>query len=373
MFSPKEKLNKNNFFCYIFLIIVIITFISLPLIIVKIRNGHKSPLLETYHFQNEEIISPITENQNLRYVTLSNGMDVLLISDSDTPKSACAVEVRAGSNDEPKEVLGLAHFLEHMLFQGSAKYPGNSYFDDFLSRNDGETNAYTADQVTVFYFDINNGAFNDAVDIFSHLFIDARLDPAAVEREIYAVNNEYQNDLQKNDWRFQELLKKLANKESPYHRFSIGNIKTLKTIPASQNISVYDELKNFYNTHYSANKMQVCLISNQTLDEMESLIKNTFRYVPIRSEVQIEETGKKTTHEKINKGLFRVLHQQLRGKVRNVDPNLGQKLWNQDAKQNSNWNLLNLHSKEKTKKNHLKFSDKIPAFTKEDLGKYVWY
>jgi insulysin len=165
-----------------------------------------------------------------------------------------------------------------MLFQGSAKYPANDHFDDYLSRNNGRTNAFTADTVTIFYFDVDNKAFMDGLDIFSHFFIDAKLDPAAVEREIFAVNNEYQIDLQKNEWRFMELLKKLSNKENPYHRFNIGNYKTLKTIPESMNLSVYDELRTFYETHYSSEKITVCVVSNETLDQLEALVTEKFSF-----------------------------------------------------------------------------------------------
>lgn len=213
---------------------------------------------------------------------MQNDLTALLVSDPDSKESACAVKVNAGSLNEPKNVMGLAHFLEHMLFQGSGKYPGNEEFSDFLSRNNGETNAFTSDDSTVYYFKIENKAFQDGLDIFSHFFIDAKLDKDAVDKEINAVNNEYEIDLQKNEWRFMELLKKLARKENPFHRFTIGNLKTLKDIPNSMNISVYDELKKFYNSYYSSDKMNVCIISNESLDTLEEIANKKFSDVPKR-------------------------------------------------------------------------------------------
>ena len=58
---------------------------------------------------------------------------MIVVSDPIISRSGCAVMVKAGSSQEPKEVPGLAHFLEHMLFFGSKKYPKASFFHDFLA------------------------------------------------------------------------------------------------------------------------------------------------------------------------------------------------------------------------------------------------
>lgn len=53
-----------------------------------------------------------------------------MIEDSLSPKAQAALCVHAGSWQDPNEYLGLAHFLEHMLFQGSRKYPGMGQFGE---------------------------------------------------------------------------------------------------------------------------------------------------------------------------------------------------------------------------------------------------
>ena len=61
-------------------------------------------------------------------ITLNNGLRVLLIHNDDTNKSAAALAVNAGHFDDPKERQGLAHFVEHMLFLGTGKYPQGSEY-----------------------------------------------------------------------------------------------------------------------------------------------------------------------------------------------------------------------------------------------------
>ena len=60
-------------------------------------------------------------------------MLVALISDPKIKMSGAAINVAVGSLDEPEEIPGLAHFLEHLLFMGTEKYPEEKIFMDFLT------------------------------------------------------------------------------------------------------------------------------------------------------------------------------------------------------------------------------------------------
>ena len=87
-----------------------------------------------------------------------------------------------GSFDDPKARPGLAHFLEHMLFIGTEKYPEPDGYFSFVESNGGSSNAYTAPEVTNYFFDVKPDAFREGLDRFAHFFIDPLLAPD-VERE----------------------------------------------------------------------------------------------------------------------------------------------------------------------------------------------
>jgi len=72
-------------------------------------------------------------------------------------KAACAMVVGCGSYFDPPSTQGLAHYLEHMLFMGSKKYPGENQYDETMSKMGGDTNAYTEMEHTVFHFEVNQG------------------------------------------------------------------------------------------------------------------------------------------------------------------------------------------------------------------------
>jgi insulysin len=110
---------------------------------------------------------------------LPNGIRVLLLSDPKLNVSSAALAVGVGSLADPPERQGLAHFLEHMLFLGTEKFPDITGFDAYLRRNGGMNNAYTADDRTNYFLEIRHEAFEGALDRFAQFFIAPLFDPAS--------------------------------------------------------------------------------------------------------------------------------------------------------------------------------------------------
>ncbi len=69
----------------------------------------------------DNIIKSLGDKRDYKGFILNNGLKVLLISDPETDKSAAALDVNIGSMSDPRDLQGLAHFLEHMLFMGTKK------------------------------------------------------------------------------------------------------------------------------------------------------------------------------------------------------------------------------------------------------------
>lgn len=102
-----------------------------------------------------EAITPISSpNDHRKYQIefLPNEAKVLLVHDPKIVMSYCAISVGVGSFSDPEDTLGLAHFLEHMIFMGSGKYPLFNEYSEFISTNSGYENAETNDTYTNFYF-----------------------------------------------------------------------------------------------------------------------------------------------------------------------------------------------------------------------------
>ena len=216
--------------------------------------------------------SPLDE-RSYRVIKLENNLTVLLIQDSNSRKSSAAMTAHVGQYRDPKDCHGLSHFLEHMLFMGSEKYPGAGEFMEFVARNGGKYNGSTYPTHTTFQFDCSNQAFKQGLDIFSHFFISPLLKDESVMKEINAVNSEFFANLNNNDYRTITLDLLLSEPGSINKMFLCGNLETLKkddTVP---------RMKEFYKKYYSAGLMSLVLATPLDLEEMEVLVDNLFSAV----------------------------------------------------------------------------------------------
>ncbi len=229
--------------------------------------------------RTQPVQSPNDELQ-YRLLTLDNEMEVLLISDPDSPKAAAALDIMVGSGDNPPGRAGLAHFLEHMLFLGTDKYPDAAEYERYITEHGGSRNAYTSLDHTNYFFDINAPYLPEALDRFAQFFIAPRFDEQYVDREKNAVEAEYQMGLKSDARRGLDVLQEVMNQEHPFSQFTVGSLETLADRPGA---TVRDDLLRFYDTYYSANLMRLVVMGAQTLDELEALVVPMFSQVPNKS------------------------------------------------------------------------------------------
>nr|NGX36499.1 Protease 3 [Candidatus Anoxychlamydiales bacterium] len=219
------------------------------------------------------ILNPLLKNRKTLKLRLSNGLKVYIISDKNADKSAAAIGVLAGSWDDPKEFPGMAHFCEHMLFQGSKKYPNEADYFKFIWDNSGTLNAFTAPDRTLYMFSINHENFDAALDRLSHFFKDPVFDPSNIARELFAVDQEHSKNIENDARRVNMVSKEISNQKHPKAKFSTGNSKTLQSIPPA-------ELRKWYETHYSSNQMALTIYSNLDLNDLKKMVVEKFSLIP---------------------------------------------------------------------------------------------
>ena len=226
-----------------------------------------------------EVAKSPNDPRQYQYLVLPNHLRVLLVSDPETDKAAAALTVGVGSNSNPPDRQGLAHFLEHMLFMGTEKYPEVDGYSDFIKKNGGMDNAFTAGNQTTYYFDIKPGALEPALDRFAQFFIAPLMDARYVEREKHAVHSEYQLKLKDDDRRIGAAQRQSYNPKSPWSRFAVGNLETLADRPGHP---VREDLLKFYRKHYSANLMGLVVIGREPLPVLRRWVEERFAAVPDR-------------------------------------------------------------------------------------------
>ena len=214
---------------------------------------------------------PKIDNRKYRPIVLTNKISVLLISDPETTESATSLSVNIGCNQDT--IPGIAHFLEHMLFMGTHKYPQEDLYHKYIQSHGGVDNAYTDSELTNYHFKIKSEYFDTALEMFSRFFIDPLLKADAVDREINAVNAEHEKNILNDELRINRILEVVANKKHPFHHFSTGTIETLKRD------DIREKLVDFYQKNYSANLMKLVVLDKKPLEEIEKIAIRLFTEV----------------------------------------------------------------------------------------------
>jgi len=227
------------------------------------------------------------DEREYRYFQLDNKMKVLLVSDVKAEKSAASLNVHVGSFQNPVEREGLAHFLEHMLFLGTEKYPEAGEYQAYISEHGGQHNAYTSLEQTNYFFNVDSSYLLDTLDRFAQFFVAPRFDAKYVDRERHAVDSEYQLKIKDDSRREWDVLSELLNPKHPLAKFSVGNLETLVN---DDKRPIRPDLLAFYQRYYSANLMTLVVLGNESLDQLEAAVKSRFGAV-INHNTLVEASG----------------------------------------------------------------------------------
>ncbi len=217
------------------------------------------------------IIKSPNDRRLFKHIILQNELQCILVSDEQSQMSSASLSVNIGSHQD--DIQGIAHFLEHMLFMGSKKYPNENDYNTFIKENNGSSNAYTATDHTNYYFDCVPEGLSKVLDIFAQFFIDPLLKTDSVGRELKAVNSEYQNSLTNDGWVMEAVKKQFMINTHPSSKFNMGSLETLD-IP-----NIRESVVEFYNTYYSSHLMKLVVVGTESLEILEKMVVEMFSQV----------------------------------------------------------------------------------------------
>lgn len=232
------------------------------------------------------------DTRNIYGGLLKNNIKYIIINDTNiTNYSYISISINCGSYYDPDDFNGLAHFLEHMLFMGSEKYPGENYFMNKLNSFGGSMNAVTEDYITTYYFNVFNEHLEEMMDIFSRFFIDPLFNINSINREMNAVNNEHLKNIHNDMWILEYFINFIYDKNSNINKFGTGSLETLNKS------NIRDVLIDFYNKYYTVcENISICICSSLSIKNIFNIVNNIF------SEIKCNDNYEKFI---INKPLFK--------------------------------------------------------------------
>jgi insulysin len=284
---PNLKDNHSNL--ELFLYIIIVTFLVFVLLFIFYFVHFGEYKVEVL-LEDKDIFKPVIDMRKYKLIKLQNDLQVFLISDKNTTKCSASLTVGVGSFYDGK-IPGLAHFTEHMIFLGSKSYPRPSTFEDHLRNFLGYTNAYTEEERTTFFFDVEWQGFTKALEMFSRMLAEPLFDKEYMNKEIEAVNSENEKNFNKDPWRENQIIKSLANPLHPYSNFMTGNRETL-TSPGIE--TLYTAVTALYDKYYMPDNMKLVVLSNQNLEQLQATV--SYFFSDVRRE-KVEENLRKMTEK----------------------------------------------------------------------------
>ena len=198
-----------------------------------------------------------------RAETLGNGLRVVLLPQAGAGSVAVVLCYRAGSRDEAPDESGLAHFLEHMMFKGSADYEPGA-IDRLTQRLGGTNNAFTSHDATVYHFQFERGSWGEALRIeadrmrgLSLLAEEVELEREVILEEIRMVEDDPWDALG------QAVAERVFG-DRPYARPVLGTRESLRSLDAAA-------LRSFHRRHYRPGRAVLVCAGGLPADAMERI------------------------------------------------------------------------------------------------------
>jgi len=148
--------------------------------------------------------------QDYKKTKLENGLDVVTIPQEGTKAAVVLILVKTGSKYEDKSIMGISHFLEHMLFKKTKKRPSPLKVAETLDKVGGSYNAFTSEDFTGYYAKVNSEKLDLALDWVSDIYLNSLLPEREIEKEkgviAEEINMRYDNPMTYTQVLWQRLL-----------------------------------------------------------------------------------------------------------------------------------------------------------------------
>ena len=204
--------------------------------------------------------------------TLDNGLNVLIKEVHNAPVATFWMWYRVGSRNEFPGITGISHWVEHLQFKGTPKYP-ESVLDKLISRQGGYWNAMTYVDWTTYYEVMPSSQIALGIDLEADRLVNSIYDPEEVDSERTVILSERSGSENNPGWLLYEELIAAAFRVHPYHHEVIGDRVDLLNMTR-------DDLYNHYRKYYVPNNATAVLVGDVNIDEALVLIREKFGTIP---------------------------------------------------------------------------------------------
>ena len=207
---------------------------------------------------------------------LPNGLRVLLAPLDGSPTASVWVWYRVGSKNEHPGITGASHWVEHMLFEGSPRYPKGA-IDLAVIRVGGELNAFTDSDFTAYFTTVPREHLSVPLDIESDRMTRALITDREVERERTIIHSEREGAENWPEFRVEEEAYALAFRVHPYRWDALGQREDIVRLTP-------EELREYYQRYLRTRNATLVVAGGFDVRKVAAEVRRKFSRLPASGE-----------------------------------------------------------------------------------------
>jgi len=222
--------------------------------------------------------------------TLSNGLEIVVKVDRRAPVAVSMLWYRAGSIDETSGTTGVAHVLEHMMFQGTNQFPAGE-FSSLIAEVGGQSNAFTSEDYTGYHQQLHNSNLELSFKLEADRMVNLNLSEASFAKELRVVMEERRQRVDDNPRALlYERLNSTMFMTHPYRTPVVGWMNDLENMQLS-------DARDWYDAWYAPNNAVLVVSGDVQPEQVFALAEEYFGPIPARAlpvrkpQVEPDQTG----------------------------------------------------------------------------------
>ena len=231
-----------------------------------------------------------TPDARVTHFTLANGLEVVVVPDHRAPVVTHMIWYRVGAADEVPGKSGLAHFLEHLMFKGTAQNPGNSFSQEVAAIG-GQENAFTSSDYTGFFQRVPREHLKQMMAFEADRITGLVLTDDVVRPELNVVLEEQNMRVANNpNSRLAEQMDAALYLNHPYGRPTIGWRPEIESLDRNDALA-------FYRRFYTPNNAVVVIAGDVTSEEVKADAEETYGKIARRADIAPRQRPKEPPQE----------------------------------------------------------------------------
>lgn len=225
---------------------------------------------------------------------LKNGMEVVY-NKKDTDSVTVEIMVKVGSNYETRKISGISHFIEHLVFEATKKFPNSRDLANEVEKFGGEFNAYTGEERTAYYIRILNRHFDTALGILDQIVFNPLFRESDIEKERSIIIDEIRMVTDQPRFHQWILFAKNLYQKHPARNPAYGTVEAVSSVKRK-------DIVGYYSRYYAPNNMIISVAGNipELKEKLSSILgKYSSKKIPgLKKIIEPAQKKPKTVKEK---------------------------------------------------------------------------